>query len=602
MEGEALIWFQDAENSGFFSDWEAFVKVVHERFGATSYDDPMESLTRLKQTSFVIAYKGQFEAISNRVRSLSELHKLSCFLSGLKDEVRLPVRMLGPKNLNKAFGLAKMQEEYLWSCRKSSKISHDGSRPSILGLPKPEHSIFTFESRTKVPLQGLTAAQMEEGRKKGLCYHCDEKWQSGHQCKGARIFLLEGVSFSQELPSSGPQLVELEANRFVVLPKGQELLQDTPEITLYALVGSPSPGTMRIEGKLQGHCLVILIDTGSTHNFLDAGLCSSLKLAIDPALAFDVKIAPLAYSEDTWCLSRFANANQFFKKPTRKGLLLQITTQLFIVEPTLPVPELESLLEEFATGFEVPQGLPPSRGHEQSIPLKEGTQAMCGRPYRYPYLLKTEIEKIVKELLEVGSIRPSQSPFSSPMLLVRKADDSWRMCIDYRALNQVTIKDKFPILVVDELLDELCGSMIFSKLDLRSGYYQIRMKAEDVPKTAFRTHEAAPLTNLLKKDGFNWIAEADSAFQHLKAAVMNPLVLALPDFSKPFIIECDASGVGIGVVLMQEQRPIAFHNKALKGRSVHISTYEKEFLALVTTVKRWRPYPLGKPFIIRTDH
>ena len=105
MEGEALIWFQDAKNSGLFSDWEAFVKAVHVRFGATSYDDPMESLTRLKQTSSVIAYKGQFEAISNRVRSLPELHKLSCFLNGLKDEVRLPLRMLGPKNLNEAFGL-----------------------------------------------------------------------------------------------------------------------------------------------------------------------------------------------------------------------------------------------------------------------------------------------------------------------------------------------------------------------------------------------------------------------------------------------------------------------------------------------------------------
>ena len=112
MEGEALIWFQDAENSSLFIDWEAFVKAVHVRFGATSYDDPMESLRRSKQTSSVLAYKGQFKAISNRVQSLSESHKLSCFLSGLKDEVRLLVRMLGPKTLNEAFGLAKMQEEY----------------------------------------------------------------------------------------------------------------------------------------------------------------------------------------------------------------------------------------------------------------------------------------------------------------------------------------------------------------------------------------------------------------------------------------------------------------------------------------------------------
>ena len=106
---------------------------------------------------------------------MPESHKLSCFLIGLKDEVRLLMRMLGPKTLNEAFGLAKMQEEYLWSCRKSSKIPHDVSRPSIFGIPKLENSSSTPESRTKVPLQRLTTTQMVEMRKKGLCYHCDEK-------------------------------------------------------------------------------------------------------------------------------------------------------------------------------------------------------------------------------------------------------------------------------------------------------------------------------------------------------------------------------------------------------------------------------------------
>ena len=96
MDEEALIWFQDNEEIGVFSDWESLVQALHVRFGSNSYDDPMETLTRLRQTSSVAMYKAQFEVLSNRIKRLSSSHKLSCFLSGLKDEIRLPVRMLNP--------------------------------------------------------------------------------------------------------------------------------------------------------------------------------------------------------------------------------------------------------------------------------------------------------------------------------------------------------------------------------------------------------------------------------------------------------------------------------------------------------------------------
>lgn len=98
---------------------------------------------------------------------------------------------------------------------------------------------------------------------------------------------------------------------------------------------------------------------------------------------------------------------------------------------------------------------------------------------------------------------------------------------------------------------------------------------------------------MLKKNGFHWTNAATTTFLRLNEAVTNPLVLALPDFTKLFIIECDATGVGIGAVLMQERRPIAYFSQALKERMIAMSTYERELLALASVIKKWRPYLLG---------
>jgi hypothetical protein len=145
-------------------------------------------------------------------------------------------------------------------------------------------------------------------------------------------------------------------------------------------------------------------------------------------------------------------------------------------------PELAMLLQLYQKVFQTP------REHNHEIHLQEGTKPVKMRLYRYPHSQKEQIEKMVKEMLEQGIIKPSNSPFSSPIILVKKKDGSWRFCTDYRALNSVTIKDSFPMPTVDGLLDELHGAQFFSKLDLRSGYHQILIRPEDRHKTAFRTH------------------------------------------------------------------------------------------------------------------
>lgn len=148
---------------------------------------------------------------------------------------------------------------------------------------------------------------------------------------------------------------------------------------------------------------------------------------------------------------------------------------------------LKPILKQHSGVFQLPPGLPPNRGHEHAINLKEGTDPISVRPYSYPQLQKDEIEALIRDMMKAGIIRETHSPFSSPVILVKKKDGPWRFCVDYRALNEATVPNKYPISTIDELLDELKG--VFFKLDLKSGYQEIQIRSEDIPKTAFRSHE-----------------------------------------------------------------------------------------------------------------
>lgn len=152
-------------------------------------------------------------------------------------------------------------------------------------------------------------------------------------------------------------------------------------------------------------------------------------------------------------------------------------------------PELAHLMTKYSHIFSTPHGLPPTRPHDHHIHLLPNAQPVNLKPYRYPHFQKEAMTSLIVDMLKEGIIRPSTSPYSSPVLLVKKKDGSWRFCVDYRALNALTIRDRFPIPTIDELLDELKGAAFFSKIDLRSGYHQIRLAEEDIPKTRFRTFD-----------------------------------------------------------------------------------------------------------------
>jgi hypothetical protein len=164
--------------------------------------------------------------------------------------------------------------------------------------------------------------------------------------------------------------------------------------------------------------------------------------------------------------------------------------------------------------------LPPSREYDHHIPLIPGVKPVNVKPYRYSPTQKDEIERQIKEMLANGIFRPSTSPFASPVLLVKKKDGTWRFCIDYRQLNAITVKNKYPLPIVDELLDELKGAAWFTKLDMKSGYHQIRLTPTDEPKTTFRTHHGHSEFRVMSFG----LTNAPTTFQAIMNTIFQPLL------------------------------------------------------------------------------
>src|ERR1044072_4226381 len=399
-----------------------------------------------------------------------------------------------------------------------------------------------------------------------------------------------------------------------------------------------------------------------------------------------------------------------------------------------------SIVQDYMDMFpkDVP-GLPPVRETEFSIDVIPDTGPISITPYRMAPAEMKELGKQLEDLSSKGFIRPSVSPWGAPGLLVKKKDGKSRLCVDYRQLNKVTIKNRCPLPRIDHLMDQLKGAAVCSKIDLRSGYHQIRVKEEDIQKTGFRTRYghyeylvmpfggtnapavfmdymnrifhpfldrfvvvfiddilvyskneeehrehlrqvlqilrakkryanaakcefwleevkflrhvisregiavdpskveavmawerpktmteirsflglagyyrrfiegfakiAGPLKKLTRKNQpFAWTEDGEQSFQEMKKWLTTAPVLTLPQEKEPYEVYCDASYQGLGCVLMQHHKAVAYASRQLKTHERYYPTHDLELAAVVFALKIWRHYLYGTTFTIFSDH
>ncbi|XP_052726148.1 uncharacterized protein LOC108322100 [Vigna angularis] len=281
---------------------------------------------------------------------------------------------------------------------------------------------------------------------------------------------------------------------------------------VYALTGAEAAksGTLIIGCcSIAGRDLNVLFDSGATHSFLSETLIQELNLPVKE-LQYDLIVSTPAsklIKTSRMCpqcpiiVEGHYNKELIFPDPEESKLLslqhvlkeVKEGSPCFIILTHVEIEKNEQNLDipivnDFSDVFpEEVLGLPPQREVEFSFDLLPGAGPVSIASYRMALAELAELKKQIEELLEKQFIRPSVSPWGAPILLVKKKDGSSRLCVDYRQLNKLTIKNKYPFLRIDDLMDQLHGAQVFSKIDLRSRYHQILVKVEDVQKTAFRS-------------------------------------------------------------------------------------------------------------------
>jgi len=435
----------------------------------------------------------KFESLANRIVRIPAQFVLSCFVSGLTPTIRREVQVLQPVSLVQAVAYARLQEEKLLNARRSSSHRFPASTvasrsPSSTStpplLPTPQKTL-----SPSIPFKRLSPEELARRREKGLCFHCDEKFSCGHKCSSSLFLLIADDDEPVPDVGSSPELP----------PEPPELFSESPpvQLSLLALLGHSTPETLRMKGTINDLHVSILIDRGSTHNFLHHRVATALKLPTQDivplrvtvgngdeircqqrcgnvmvqiqrhSFTIDFHILPLCGADVVlgvqWLktlgpvLTDYTSLNMKFitggklielkgdrerdleqvtpsqlrrllhTNPTSSFFHIRLENHTSLQPTTHMISVIASLLTKYSSLFQPPTTLPPSWSTDHSITLLPNTAPVNVKPYRYPYFHKQEIEGQVNAMLEKGFIQPSSSPFSSPVLLVKKK--GWRVAL-----------------------------------------------------------------------------------------------------------------------------------------------------------------------------
>jgi hypothetical protein len=254
--------------------WDGFVEGLLLRFGPSAYDNVDGELAKIRQTSTVSEYQSRFERLYNRTRGWSEKQLVGTFIEGLQSEIRREVKAQRPRTITAAFSNARVQEERL--SEEKHKTTKVVSRMSGGSTGAPNLPRKPYATR-------LTQEELKQRTAKGLCWHCDEKWHRGHQCKQGKLLMIEPVEVPMHSDINGG---ESDSDN-----EESETTDDLLAVTVHALAGYSNPQTMRVSGYIKRQPVTVLIDTGSTNNFLDEDVAKRLSLPVETCDKFEVKLA-----------------------------------------------------------------------------------------------------------------------------------------------------------------------------------------------------------------------------------------------------------------------------------------------------------------------